>query len=431
MRKDLFTIISSAIESVKPHSIIRNNIFIDKANLFIKGNAFNISNYKNIYVIGFGKASSQMAFEVESILNDKINSGFVVTNYNNAQKCNKIEVFEASHPILDENSLEAGKKIIDFVSKTTKEDLVICLISGGGSALLEKLPNDITLNEFQEISNLLIKSGAPIQEINVVRQSLSEIKGGKLLQYIFPSDCINLVLSDIIGDPIELIAGGPTVALTEQKLDALEIIKKYNLLGQIPVSIKKLLENSTNQNASNISNKVYNYIIGNNETAINSAKQKAIELGYEIIIAKNKVEGEARNVGINFAQLIKENITSKSLSNKPKCFLYGGETTVTVKGNGKGGRNQEFVLSALIEMRNTDSPFIIASTGTDGIDGPTDAAGAFVDQLILKKMEEKKLNPIDYLYNNDAYTFFSQVGGLIKIGPTGTNVMDIAVGLTI
>ncbi len=434
LRKDLFTILDAAINSVKPSSFIKNIFSFDKGFITAGKDSFDLSKFKKVYVIGFGKASSQMAFEIENILGNKIENGFVVTNYNNAKKCRRIEVFEAGHPILDENSLRAGERMIEFVSKTGENDLIICLISGGGSALMEKLYEEISLKDFQTVSKLLINSGANIREINFVRRSLSEIKGGKLAEKIFPSNCINIVLSDIIGNPFEFIAGGPTVK-PEPKLNSpWKIFEKYNLTAKIPAAIKNFLcEKITDINNADthqeIFNKVFNYLAASNETALNAAKQKAEELCYEIASVKTGIEGEAKEIGKHFAQILKQHLTNTKTSSRQKCFLMGGETTVTVTGNGKGGRNQELILSALAEMQNVNRQFVIASIGTDGTDGPTDAAGAAADQTVINEMKKKQLNPLDYLRNNDSYNFFLQTGGLIKTGPTGTNVMDIVIGL--
>lgn len=420
-------IIDAAIESVKPSVLIPKSVRIEKGKLFIADSVFDLTAINNIYIIGAGKASGFMAYEIEKILGSKITQGVVSVYDSSNIKLDTIKLIEAGHPLPDDKSLTAGKEIFELASSADQNDLVITLLSGGGSALMELLPQGISLDDYRELTNLLLQSGADINEINIVRKAISKIKGGKLAEAISPAKSITLIISDVVGDNLESIASGPTFINGKINQDVKSVFNKYDLFDKIPHSITNYFSeiyDDSQQSHSQIDNQ-YVFIIGNNLTALNAAKKKAEQLGFDSKIVNDKMVGEARSAGIEITYHLKNFLNI----DKPTCFLFGGETTVTVKGNGLGGRNQELVLSALIEMKDIDRKYLLASVGTDGRDGPTDAAGAFINEQSWKKAIELNLKPKKFLEENNSYNFFDSIGTLIKTGSTGTNVMDVQIAL--
>lgn len=429
-------ILNFSINSVKPGVLIKNNVSLTNNILTIKNHKYDISKFDHIYVTGAGKASAFMAKEMEKILGDRISDGIVITKYGHIADCSKIKILEAGHPVVDENSLSATEELLLLLKKTGKYDLVIVLISGGGSSLMEALPKSISLNDLQTTNELLLKCGASIEEINSVRKNLSLVKGGKLTSAIYPSTGVGLIISDIINDPIKDIASGPTVQQNINSNDAMNIIKKYNIQNELPKTVieflkSKLMETSSNEKTISpiASTRITNIIIGNNKIALANAIETARESGFNTYLLSDKMQGEAKTVGKEIAAIIKKIIYENKPIRKPVCLLFGGETTVKLTGTGLGGRNQELVLAALLELQNVKAEFSFLSCGTDGTDGPTDAAGALINNHSWKLAEQLGLNPEEFLINNDSYNFFNRINGLIKTGPTGTNVMDIGIAL--
>lgn len=436
LNNDAYTILNAAIDAVKPSKLIKNQIMLKDNILQIKKQQTDLSQFENIYVIGAGKASAFMAQSLEDILQNRVTSGAVVVKYDHGAPCQKVKIFEGGHPIIDENSLTGTAQILNLVKQAGEMDLVLCLISGGGSALLEKLPEGILLPDLQKTFNLLLGCGAAIEEINIVRKHLSLVKGGQLARAIAPATCMTLIISDVIGDPIESIASGPTAADPTTFQDTWQAIEKYGLAKQLPEAIRNYLQRGeegkipeTLKPGDSIFNKTENIVLGNNFLALQIAEKTAKELGYNTIILTSQIQGEAREIGKAAAGLISEVLASGHPVQRPACFLIGGETTVTLRGEGKGGRNQELVLSALISLKNVTKPYIHISCGTDGTDGPTDAAGGIITHEMWKKAKSLNLKPREYLDRNDAYHFLEKINCLIKTGPTGTNVMDIILAL--
>jgi glycerate-2-kinase len=434
LKDGLFQIIDSAIKSVKPDQLIPRKVILEGSYLIIDTYKYDLNRYEKIYVVGTGKASATMAFELEKLIGTKISNGIVSTKYGHSTPCNKIRIIESGHPVLDENGLRAGDEILKLVKEADENDLVICLLSGGGSSLLEKLPDEITLSELQSVFRALLKCGANIEEMNVVRRHLSKIKGGLLAEAIYPATSVSLILSDVINDPLEAISGGVTSPDPSTFQDALNIIAKYKIKDQIPENVIKYISMGTQgrisetiKTGNKIFEKVTNIILGNNKEALIIAKEKAESLGFNVLIHSDNIQGEARDIGKLAANIAKEIFKKNLPISKPSCVLIGGETTVKIVGTGKGGRNQELVLSAMIEMNDSEFNYIIASCGTDGTDGPTDAAGAIASKEIWQRSKELDISPLPFMWNNDSYTFFEKTGGLIITGPTGTNVMDIII----
>jgi glycerate 2-kinase len=431
------------------NKIFRSALAAVNPELIVKECAKDISsslrqnNFKDIIVVGFGKAAFQMAIAIEDVIGvDQITAGIVVTKYGHAKfqiaeqraknkALKKIKVFEAGHPIPDENGIEATEQIIDLLNSAGKDTLVLCLISGGGSALLVSPIEGVSLGEKQLITDLLLKAGADIEELNAVRKHLSKVKGGRLAEVAYPAKTISIIISDVIGDKLDVIASGPTSADSSTFNDALRVIEKYNLFKKAPQSIINIFNRGnagtipeTPKTDNEIFRSVQNIIVGSNKKAIDAAVNEAQSEGLKTEVLSYAVTGEAREVA---KELVKK--ANRALSedhNGMVCFISGGETVVTVKGEGKGGRNMELALSFAIEIEGIEG-ITLLSAGTDGTDGPTDAAGAVVDGDTIIKAREMGLDPLEYLNNNDSYNLFSKTDSLIVTGPTGTNVMDIQI----
>ncbi len=436
LRKHADEIFKHVLSTLDSESLVKKKVSINDSTLLVDQREYNLKDYEHIYVIGGGKACAPMAKTIEEILGDRLEDGIVVVKYGHSLPLKKISTIEASHPIPDANGLEGASEILRLLSGTGEKDLVICLISGGGSALLVQPQKEIALQDIQTTSNELLACGATIDEINAVRKHLSIIKGGHLAHASYPSTLITLILSDVIGDPLDIIASGPTVPDESTFEDACKVIGKYSLEDRIPDSVCKLLKKGqsgeTRENpkqGDKVFTNTQNVIIGSNKIALEAAKEKAADLGYNTIILSSMVQGESKDAAIFFSAIAKEVCHTGTPLSKPACIIAGGETTVTIKGNGKGGRNQEFALSAAMEIEGYDG-IVILSAGTDGTDGPTDATGAIVDSNTCKSARERFcLKPEDYLSRNDSYNFFNKTGEHIITGPTLTNVMDIMISL--
>lgn len=416
-RSDILSILKSGLEAADPYKAVRNSVRVEDRRMIVCGREFS---GKRIKLLAFGKAAESMASALNEVLD--ISEGLAVTNAPSRERIGKIRILKSSHPVPDELSVRAGEKTLALV-QGCKEDTLFVLISGGGSVLLE-LPA-VPLRDMQKTTEILLGSGCDIKEMNVIRKHLSRIKGGQLAVQAAQKDCtvISLIISDIIGDPIDMIASGPTAPDPTTFEDAIEIAKKHHIWERLPESIREHLISGTSgripetpKQDNPVFQNVHNFIIANNKMACEGALKKAEALGYNARILTTEISGEAREKGRMLAQM--------ALDMEPcTAVISGGETTVTVRGRGKGGRNQEMVLSAVPIIAGKDVVF--ASIGTDGIDGPTDAAGAIADGLTLKRAAAKALDVEKFLENNDSYNFFAPLGDLIITGPTGTNVMDV------
>lgn len=434
LKQDAIQIFLAGVEAVKPHHFVPRHLHTEKNTVHISGQSFSAHNIQNLYIAAVGKAASAMAMETEKILGSLVREGLVVTKYDHGLPLRVCRIIEAGHPVPDQNSLSGGKEIIALFKKAGKDDIILLLVSGGASALTEAIPNDCTLNDFRETAQLLLDCGAAIGEINTVRKHLSLIKGGQLMQYT-KARVIALILSDVPGDDLSVIASGLTVPDSTTFKDAWQIIEKYELAEKLPLAVKNRLWNGvkgtipdTPKTGDSIFSRVHNSLVATNRMALDAASQKAQALGYNVKIIDSMLTGEAATQAGYFVQRLKD-----EYRHLPVCLLWGGEPTVTITGKGRGGRNQHFALAALSALQNDPwtckNRFVILSGGTDGTDGPTNAAGAVADGETLSKAEALSLSPKDYLYQNDAYHFFEKTGGLIVTGATQTNVMDIVAGL--
>ncbi len=391
--------------------------------------------FKRLILIGFGKAASTMSRAIKDAAGDLIDCGIIVTKYGHSvwnDESGKIVTYESGHPIPDENGLKAAQEVMRLLKDANKDTLIICLISGGGSALLVSPCRGITLADKQKVTDLLLKAGADVFELNAVRKHLSAVKGGRLAEAAYPAIIISLILSDVIGDRLDVIASGPTSPDKTTYRDTLNVMQKYKLESRIPSSVAEIINKGlqgvipeTPKDDNPLFQRVNNIIIGSNKIAAYAAKEAAESAGYKTTVLSTELSGEASLVAMDLAK--KAIALKKTLNPGDKvCLVAGGETTVTVKGNGKGGRNTELCLVFGMEIEGL-SGITFLSAGTDGTDGPTDAAGAVADGQTVAKALSAGIDPREYLKNNDSYTFFKIIDDLVITGPTGTNVMDIQV----
>jgi glycerate-2-kinase len=417
--------LDGALKVVDPYELLQESIKVEKSKLIIQEKTeIDISQYAHIYVIGIGKGVAPMAKAMEELLGDRSDAGFISVKYEHELDLNKIKVLQAGHPIPDKNSLLAGEEMLKFAETVGENDLIIMLISGGGSSVMEVLPEGVSLNEIADLNKILISCGASIGEINTVRKAVSLVKGGKLAERIFPARILNFILSDVVGDSLQMIASAPTVIDHKSDFSVMDILQKYKLMDKIsPAILSHIKEDSGESEKEN--DKIESFIVANNLRALREAERIAKESGYQTIILSDQVEGESREVAKMLSGVIKSIHSNDLPKSPPLCILLGGETTVTLKGRGKGGRNQEAVLAMFLAMGRSVKPFYFSSIGTDGSDGPTDAAGAWIDEKSYDKYKKMALNAGEFLKNNDSYHFFDKLGNLIKTGSTKTNVMDI------
>jgi hydroxypyruvate reductase len=431
LRGDGLTIFTHALKAVDPVEAVQRHLKLEGEVLTVNGTTFSLRDYDDIYAIGGGKAGASMALALEAILGDRITRGIINVKYGHLSNVKRIKLNEVGHPIPDQNGVSGAEEIVGLLEQVAQSDLVICLISGGGSALLPSPAEGISLQDKQEMTNLLLECGASINEINAIRKHISKLKGGGLARLGHPSTLIALMLSDVVGDPLDVIASGPTVPDQSTFGECMAILEKYNLSEKVPASIKGRIERGirgeieeTPKTGNPIFENTHNVIIGSNIIAVKAAEQKATELGYKPLILSTFVEGETRQVAKVHAAIAKEILKTNHPIELPACIISGGETTVTIRGNGLGGRNQEFVLSSALDIQGLKH-VVVLSGGTDGTDGPTDAAGAIADGDTINRAHELGLDASAYLEDNDSYHFFEKLEDLIKTGPTNTNVMDL------
>jgi glycerate 2-kinase len=427
-------IFMAGVRSVLPEKLITGLMKLEGTLLSVGDHKILLDSTRNIYVIGAGKASAAMGHYVETVLGSRITGGHIAVKYGYSCKLKRIKVTEAGHPVPDASGFMAADEIIRISSQASENDLVICLISGGASALLADLPEGILPEELYIVNNLLIRCGATINEINCVRKHLSLLKGGQLARKIRPAQLITIILSDVTGNPLEVIGSGPTVPDSSTFSDALKVIEKYNLATDITSGVLNYIKDGTNgihpetpKPGDPLFDSAINILAGTNQLALKAAKNEASALGFKSYIIDSELNGDVESVCesiLNTALSFKKNNDIQ----KPACLLYGGETTIKISGNGWGGRNQHLALSAAIRLRNLPG-ITFLSAGTDGNDGPTDAAGAVVDAETVRRAVSLNEDPENYLCEFNSNNFFKRVGGLIITGPTFTNVMDLIVVL--
>jgi hydroxypyruvate reductase len=431
MREHAMQIFEAGLQAVDPVEAINRHIRLENDLLIIGGKQFNLHDYDNILVVGAGKAVAPMAKAVEDLLENRISDGVIVVKDEHGLPLKKVRIREASHPVPDKRGVQGTEEILALVEKAGARDLVICLISGGGSALLIAPVQEISLEDKQNATKLLLASGATIHEFNTVRKHLSRAKGGMLAQMANPATITSLILSDVVGDDLDVIASGPTVPDSSTFKDAEQILKGYGIWEQLASSVRNHIEKGSSgqiEDTPKSDNAAFlqcsQVLVGTNLQALKAAGKAAERLGYRPLILSSKVEGEAREVAKFYTAIAKEILESAYPMEPPVCVLAGGETTVTLQGDGRGGRNQEFALASALAIEGLDN-VIVLSGGTDGTDGPTDAAGAIADGTTVARALKSGLDPKDFLQRNDSYSFFQKLDDLVMTGPTRTNVMDL------
>jgi len=430
-KKALEDIFKAGVKAVDPERAVQKYVRRQGNQLFAGDCSYAIDSFKRIFLIGAGKGTAPMAKAVEGILGERLTNGLIIVKYGHGIPLEKTQILEAGHPIPDKAGLEATEELLKQTQECTEEDLIICAFSGGGSALLPAPTFPLTLDQKQETTRLLLECGATINEINAIRKHLSRSKGGWLAKEAYPATIVSLLLSDVIGDRLDVIASGPTVPDESTYSDCIKIIDRYKLSDRLPKSVAEYFKKGaagvvpeTPKAGDPVFSQVQNLIVGNNRESLLAAKERAISLGYNTIVLSSQIEGEAREVAQVFAAIGKEISQANLPISPPACVIAGGETTVTIQGKGKGGRSQELALACAIAIDGWKRISLL-SAGTDGTDGPTDAAGAIVNGTTCKRARQTNLYPRDFLLANDSYTFFESLGDLLKTGPTRTNVMDI------
>lgn len=430
-REQVLAICNAALEAVNPTRAVKTHVTLKGDILLIGRRRYDLRGYRRILVVGAGKASAAMAVALEDVLGDRISAGAVNVKYGYTAPTRYISICEAGHPIPDEAGLKGTRHIVELVRDAGADDLVICLISGGGSALMFLPHNGIDLAAMQQLTSVMLACGATINELNAVRKHLDQVKGGQLARLVYPAELVTLIVSDVVGNPLDVIASGPTVPDGTTFADACGIIDRYALWETIPATIAAHLRRGrageiadTPKPGDPIFARTYNLVIGSNTLAAEAALAKARELGFNTLLLSTYVEGEAREAGKFFAAIAREIVASGRPIPAPACVVAGGETTVTVRGQGKGGRNQELALSAAIQIAGLPDALVV-TLATDGTDGPTDAAGALADGTTVERAHALGLDPVAFLANNDAYHFFAALGDLLITGPTNTNVNDL------
>jgi glycerate 2-kinase len=405
LRRQALRIFRAALKAADPYQAVLRHLRL------------NPKSYQNLFVIGAGKASAQMARAVERLIGARITAGEINVKDGHGAKLRRIKINECGHPVPDQRGVAGARRIAQIASQAGPDDLVICLISGGASALLPLPAPSITLVQKQKITRSLLACGASIHEINCVRKHISAIKGGQLARLAYPATLLTLILSDVVGGDLDVIGSGPTVPDRSTVADARAILSKYGIPN-------KLHMEETPKPGDKVFQKTRNVIVGSNALAVDAAAIEAGRIGFNTLVLSTSLVGEAREVARVHAAIAREIQVAGRPVKVPACVISGGETTVTIRGQGLGGRNQEFALAAAIDIAGLGDT-VILSAGTDGTDGPTDAAGAIADGATLARAQALGLDASVYLTNNDSYHFFQATGDLIKTGPTGTNVADI------
>lgn len=438
LRRHALEIFQAGLAAVKPDAALRKHVHRRGDRLEIGEQAYALKN-RRVFVLAFGKAAAIMAQTLEALLGDALIAGVAVTKYGHAEDftSNKITLFEAGHPIPDDNGVQAAQAILQLANRAGADDLVLVAISGGGSALLSLPAEGVTLHDKQQTTELLLKSGADIRELNTVRKHLSAVKGGRLAAAIAPAQHCSLILSDVVGDPLDFIASGPTVPDSTTFQDAVATCQKYDLADRLPPRITQYLQDGAHGKIAEMPKQgdaVFStgatLLIGNNRQAAEAALLHAKQLHYNSLILTTSLQGEVREMAKLFPALANDLRRHASPLALPACIICGGETTVTIKGDGKGGRNQELALAAMSGLAGVPCA-VLLSAGTDGTDGPTDAAGAIVDDRSVACAEQAGLDWRTFLADNDAYHFFQKTGELLITGPTNTNVMDLQILLVV
>jgi glycerate 2-kinase len=427
-------IMSGALSAVDPQEAVRRVFRRSGDVLIVDGHEYELDRFRRVLLVGAGKAGAPMAQAAAKALEGRLDGGLVIVKEGYGVTGGKIEslkIIEAGHPVPDVRGLEATQSIVSLITTLNEDDLVVCLISGGGSALLTMPPDGVNLDDLQQLTGLLLGCGAGIEEINTLRRHLDRVKGGGLARLAFPARVVTLILSDVIGNPLDAIASGPTAPDETTFAMAVEALRRYGLYERAPAGIRlHLEEGSKGRWAENpgvkdpLFDRVQNVVVGSNRQAAEAALERAQIEGYNTLLLTTYLQGEARQAGRLLASIVRGMALDGSPLTRPGCVVLGGETTVTLAGAGLGGRNQELALGAVRDLSGLENVGLI-TLATDGGDGPTDAAGAVVTGETLARGHALGLDPEDYLRTNDSYHYFAPLDDLVKTGPTRTNVNDL------
>jgi glycerate 2-kinase len=427
-RRVVLDVLESAIGAMESRELVKKSVSVKGNLLTVDTLTFDLSEIGRVYVVGAGKGSLSIAGGLEEILGSRIEDGLIIEKRGDRRKLKWIDVVEAAHPLPDDDGVRATRKILEIADNADQNDLVLVCVTGGCSALMTRPVESISLEDVRDLTKQLLMCGAPLREINMVRKHISEVMGGRLAMRIHPAQTVGLILVD----EVEGLPWGPTVPDTTTFRDALHVLKKYNLLKTVPTSVRKHLEKADPEQETpklldfqRMKVKVQNLVLASGESLCEAAQKRAVELGCNAMILSTALEGESRELGIMLACIARE-VEEHLRPIRPPCMLIvGGETTVTILGHhGEGGRNQELALSASLTIEGSQKT-VIASVGTDGTDGPTDAAGAIVDGHTAERAREMKINVYENLATHNSYHVFRQLGDTIFTRPTGTNVMDL------
>jgi glycerate 2-kinase len=429
-------ILSRAVQSVDPETAVHQYVSRTGDTLDIGGTLYDLESYRRVFVVGAGKASQSMAKAITTLIDEHLTGGVVIgKTLDPAQERmnqGRINFLQGSHPVPDDRSLASTQTLLQLLQGLHEDDLVICLLSGGASALMTLPEEGIDLADLQALTRQLLACGATINEINSLRKHLDLVKGGRLAGRVYPARLATLILSDVVGNLLDVIASGPTVADTTTFNDALTVLQKYQLFEDAPETIKNILlagvkipAKETLKQGDPRLDKVQNIVVGSNYQAASSVVQQARREGLNSEIITTYLQGEARHASGCLTAMLKQVVSSDEPFKRPCCLVVGGETTVVVKGMGKGGRNQELALGA-VDLIDGLKNVLLVTLATDGEDGPTDAAGAVVTGETARRAYQAGMKAMDYLLDNNAYNYFDRLGDLIKTGSTGTNVNDLA-----
>ena len=433
LRKDARAIFQAALKAADPVNAVLAHLRTGGDTLIAGRRRYRLADFRNVYVIGAGKASAAMAQAVERVLGRRISGGLVNVKYGHVAKLKRVGLNECGHPVPDEAGVRGAMRIAEIARSAGEGDLVVAVISGGASALTPAPAPPITLEEKQAATKLLLASGANIHAINAVRKHISTFKGGQLARLAAPATVIALLLSDVIGDDLDTIGSGPTAPDASTFAGARAILDKYVIAGRVPESVRRRIEagcrgeiEETPKPGDPLFARVQNLVVGSCRLAVDAAARCARDLGYRTMVLSTTIEGETREVARVHTAIAREIREHSRPLKPPACLISGGETTVTLRGDGLGGRNQEFVLAAALEIAGWPAT-VVLSAGTDGTDGPTDAAGAIADSDTIARADRIGTDARKMLARNDSYHFFEPLGDLIQTGPTNTNVMDVRV----
>ncbi|MBI3941934.1 MAG: glycerate kinase [Chloroflexi bacterium] len=425
------SVLSAALQAVDPAAAVKRELHLKSDGLLVGDRKFPLGAGSRIVVVGAGKASARMAQAAAEILEPRLAGGVIVTRYGSAVPAGNIKIIEAGHPVPDEAGVEGARQIIELLQSSGEHDVVLCLISGGGSALLPLPAANLSLGDVQRTTNLLLRSGATIQQLNCVRKHLAALTGGQLVRHAAPAQVISLILSDVVGSPLHVIASGPTVPDPTTFRQAWDILERFQLPAQVPGQVRDRLQMGkagklpeTPKPGDALFDQVYNMVIGSNIVAATAALEAAREQGFNTLFLTSYLEGEAREVAHAIAAVAKEIAASSHPCQVPACVVAGGETTVTVRGTGKGGRNQEIAVAGSLALDGW-SKILMVALATDGSDGPTEAAGGVCDGNSVSRARELHLNPIQALSENNTFPYLESLGDLLVTGPTYTNVNDL------